>query len=119
MASIPDIIVTSTDSPRVLIAVAALQHNTAMESAAHRLRHYMAKMSCPVGLLVLPEELYIYRNRYTGADEKAIDETSRKAETNSSEYRDPEARSSCCELGYEAPARCHQPRDGEIEIASP
>src|SRR5438270_1674383 len=74
MASIPDIIVTSTDSPRVLIAVAALQHNTAMESATHQLRHYMVKMSCPVGLLVLPEDLYIYRNRYTGADEKAIDE---------------------------------------------
>jgi hypothetical protein len=74
MASIPDIIVTSADSPSVLIAVAALLHNNSIESAAHRLRHYMAKMSCPVGLLVLPEELYIYRNRYTGADERSIDE---------------------------------------------
>lgn len=74
MASVPDIIVTSTDPPRVLIAVAALLDNRALESATHRLRHYMVKMSCPVGLVVLPGELYIYRNRYTGADEKAIDE---------------------------------------------
>jgi hypothetical protein len=74
MASVPDIIVTSADSPRVLIAVAALLDNRALESATHQLRHYMVKMSCPVGLVVLPEELYLYRNRYTGADEKAIDE---------------------------------------------
>lgn len=74
MASFPDIIVTSADSPRVLIAVEAKLEHKATESAIQQLRHYMIKMSCPVGLLVLPEELYMYRNRYTGTDEKTIDE---------------------------------------------
>ncbi len=74
MASFPDIIVTSTDSPRVLIAVETKIAQKPTENSIQQLRHYMAKMSCPVGLLVLPEELYIFRNRYTGTDEKNIDE---------------------------------------------
>src|SRR5579859_3584331 len=74
MPSFPDIIVTSPDSPSVLIAVEAKMASTHIENAAQQMRHYMAKMSCPVGLVVLPKELYIYRNRYTGLDERAIDE---------------------------------------------
>lgn len=74
MASFPDIIVTSSDSPRVLIAIETKLAQKPSKDAVQQLQHYMVKMSCPLGLLVLPEELYIYRNRYTGSDESAIDE---------------------------------------------
>jgi hypothetical protein len=74
MASFPDIIVTSPDSPRVLIAIETKIAQKLSKDAVRQLQHYMVKMSCPLGLLVSPEELYIYRNRYTGSDENAIDE---------------------------------------------
>jgi len=74
MASYPDILVTSSDSPQILMAVEARLDHKALENAMHQLRHYMVKMNCPVGLLVLPDELYIYRNRYTGTDERAIEQ---------------------------------------------
>jgi hypothetical protein len=74
MASYPDILVTSPDSPQILMAVEARLDRKALEAAIKQLRHYMAKMSCPVGLLVLPDELFIYRNRYTGIEENAIEQ---------------------------------------------
>ncbi len=74
MASVPDIIVTFPDSPRVQIAIVALLNDKTVEGAAQQLRRYMIKMSCPVGLLISPEKLHIYRNPYTGSDEKTIDE---------------------------------------------
>src|SRR5436305_3357344 len=77
MASYPDILVTSADSPQTLIAVEARLDRKALENAIPRLRHYMVKMSCPVGLLILPDELYIYRNRYTGTEENAIEQIGR------------------------------------------
>lgn len=77
MASFPDIVVTSTDSPRILVAVETKINRKPDKAAFQQLRHYMAKMSCPVGLLVSPEELYIFRNRYTGNDETNIDEIGR------------------------------------------
>jgi len=78
MASYPDILVTSPDSPlQILMAVEARLDREALEAAIQQLRHYMAKMSCPVGLLVLPEALYIFRNRYTGIEENAIEQIGR------------------------------------------
>ena len=74
MASYPDILVTSPDSPQILMAVEARLDRKALEGAIQQLRHYMAKMSCPVGLLVLPDALYIFRNRYTGIEENAIEQ---------------------------------------------
>lgn len=73
MASYPDILITASDSPRILVAVEARLDRQRLENAIQQLRHYMVQMSCPVGLLVLPDELYIYRNKYTGTDENAVE----------------------------------------------
>jgi len=37
------------------------------------LKSYMVHMSCPVGMLVTPEQVRFYRNRYTGYAPQAIE----------------------------------------------
>ena len=77
MASYPDILITASDSPRVLVAVEARLDHQRLENAILQLKRYLVQMSCPVGLLVLPDELYLYRNKYTGIHESDVEQIGR------------------------------------------
>jgi hypothetical protein len=74
MAFHPDIVVTGPDSSRVLIAVEARTNEREFRSLAEDIRTYLLRMSCPLGLLVFPDKLWLYRNTYSGADESSIEE---------------------------------------------
>jgi hypothetical protein len=61
----PDIVVTRPDSPEVLLVVEVKGNDAGQKSAEAALKSYMVHVNCPVGLLVTPEQVYFYRNRYT------------------------------------------------------
>jgi hypothetical protein len=73
MASAPDILVTEPDSPRILLVVEAKFSIQDLASVEHALERYMVKMGVPVGLLVTPKTIGVYRNHYTGKSEKSIE----------------------------------------------
>ena len=61
----PDIVVTRPDSPEVLLVVEVKGNVAEQEGAETALKSYMVHVSCPVGMLVTPEQIRFYRNRYT------------------------------------------------------
>ena len=61
----PDIVVTGPDSTEVLLVVEIKGNVADQKSAEAALKSYMVHMSCPVGMLVTPEQVRFYRNRYT------------------------------------------------------
>ena len=60
-----DIVVTRPDSPEVLLVVEVKGSVADQKSTEAALKSYMVHMSCPVGMLVTPEQVRFYRNRYT------------------------------------------------------
>ena len=72
MASVPDILVTTADS-RILLVVEAKFNARELADIEPPLKRYMVKMGAPVGLLVTPKVLGIYRNKYTGTSEKSVE----------------------------------------------
>jgi hypothetical protein len=65
MALRPDIVVTRPDSPEVLLVAEVRRSVADQKSSEAALKSYMVHMSCPVGMLVTPEQVRFYRNRYT------------------------------------------------------
>jgi hypothetical protein len=72
MADWPDIVVTREESPEVLLAIEVRSGDTNILVAESRIKAYMAHQSCPLGMLVTPENTVFFRNRYTGYDTDAI-----------------------------------------------
>jgi hypothetical protein len=70
----PDIVVTGNDSHEVLLAVEAKTSERDFRTLAKDIRDYLLRMSCPTGLIVLPQKLYLYRNRYSGFGEDSVEE---------------------------------------------
>jgi len=68
----PDIVVTDPGSSHVLLIVEAKVRESVSESEP-QLRHYMWEMSCPVGLLVSPRTIVLYRNLFTGYSDDSIE----------------------------------------------
>jgi hypothetical protein len=77
MGSYPDIIVTGTESPRILLAVETRLDSARYDQAARELQNYLVSMSCPVGLVATPQEVGIYRNHFTGPGPDAVEEVCR------------------------------------------
>lgn len=73
MASAPDILVTAPNSPQIFLVVEAKFTGEDLGGFESALERYMAKMGAPVGLLVTPRSIGIYRNRYTGTSEDSIE----------------------------------------------
>ncbi|SRR6266568_1899570 len=73
MASAPDILVTATDSPRILLVVEAKLAVKDLADIEPQLKRYMVKMGVPVGLFVTPKIMGIYRNKYTGKSEESVE----------------------------------------------
>jgi hypothetical protein len=69
MAFGPDIIVTDPESSDIALVVEAETSLHDLESLERQLKKYMAGMRCPVGLIVTPEQLRLYRNRYLSSSE--------------------------------------------------
>jgi hypothetical protein len=74
MPAWPDIVVTRADSPEVLLAIEVTARGGGMPDCAAELKAYMLHQSCPVGVLVTPDETRFYRNRFSGYDSSAIDQ---------------------------------------------
>lgn len=73
MASTPDVIVTADYSPATIVLVAEAKEETGnLDEVAVSLKHYMLQMSCPVGIILTPQTLRIYKNRFLGRAEDSI-----------------------------------------------
>ena len=72
MAFEPDIIVTGPESPEIALVVEVKTNIRDLESTERQLKTYMAAMRCPVGLLVTPQHLWLYRDRYLASSEDSI-----------------------------------------------
>jgi hypothetical protein len=68
----PDIVVTEPGSSHVLLIVEAKTIESVSESEK-QLRRYMWEMSCPVGLLVSPRRIILYRNLFTGYSDDSVE----------------------------------------------
>jgi hypothetical protein len=71
MAFKPDILVTEAGSCLVLLIVETKPILDLRESDS-QLKRYMWEISSPVGLLVFPRHLHIYRNRFTGYSDDSV-----------------------------------------------
>ena len=60
-----DIVITKPDSPEVLLVAEVKTGDPEPLSSEEQLKAYMARISCPVGLLVTSEEMRFFRNLYT------------------------------------------------------
>jgi hypothetical protein len=69
----PDIVVMRSDWPEVLLVVEVKGNVADQKSGEAALKSYMIHMSCPVGMLVTPEQVRFYRNRYTGYAPQTIE----------------------------------------------
>lgn len=68
-----DIIVTSPDSTEVNLVVEAKLRFTDFPEAERQLKHYMLQVRCPLGILISPERLWIYRDRFTSNSEESVE----------------------------------------------
>jgi hypothetical protein len=69
----PDIIVTERDGWEPALVVEAKINLQDLEGTERQLKKYMSATLCPVGLIVTPFELRLYRNRYLSSSEDSID----------------------------------------------
>jgi hypothetical protein len=65
MAFQPDILVTSPDEPRVTLVIEAKVHLPNLDRSEAELKQYMVRMQCPIGMLITPERMWLYRDSYT------------------------------------------------------
>jgi hypothetical protein len=69
MAFQPDIIVTDRDGSDIALVVEAKTTFRDLGRAEDQLKEYMTAMKCPVGILVSPERLWLYEDRYLDSSE--------------------------------------------------
>jgi hypothetical protein len=69
----PDIVVTGKDSPRILLVVEAKYYPTVRKEDESKLKSYMLDMKCPVGLIVTPELIEVFRDRYIAHSESSVE----------------------------------------------
>ncbi|HEX5433709.1 MAG TPA: hypothetical protein VFY05_05695 [Candidatus Angelobacter sp.] len=91
----PDILVTEPDSCRALLIVETkLIHDRGASDA--QLKRYMWQMSCPLGIVATPRNLFIYRNRFTAYSDDSVEQIGNFAAP--SEWIEFEARGSGSEF---------------------
>lgn len=87
MAFQPDILVISPDEPRVTLVIEAKVHLSDLDRTEAELKQYMVGMQCPIGMLITPERMWLYRDSYTT---RAPDSIQRVGEYNvESLWREP------------------------------
>ena len=70
MAFRPDILVTTPDG--VVLVIEAKVTLPDLERSEQQLREYMVGMQCPVGLLITPERMWLYRDFYTARSPQSV-----------------------------------------------
>jgi hypothetical protein len=70
----PDLVVTSSDGTEMKLVVAVGRDQEDRKYVAEPLKRYMLGTHCPVGLLVVPTRIWIYRNRYLPNDQDSVEE---------------------------------------------
>lgn len=76
MAFSPDIIVTGgtgEDTPRILLMAEAKRYPTIRKEDEFQLKSYMVHMRCPIGLLVTPNAIEVFRDTYTAHSESSVE----------------------------------------------
>jgi len=68
----PGIVVTEPGSSHVLLIVEAKAGGSETTSEP-QLRNYIWEMGCPVGLLVSPSKIVLYRNLFTGYSDESVE----------------------------------------------
>lgn len=64
MAFEPDILVTSADGSEIMLVAETKWYDRDVPNAEGQLKAYMTGMGAPIGLLITPRRLRIYRDRY-------------------------------------------------------
>jgi hypothetical protein len=69
----PDIIVTGEDTPKILLVVEAKLYPSIRKEDESQLKSYMLHMRCPIGLLVTPDLIEVFRDNYTAHSENSVE----------------------------------------------
>jgi hypothetical protein len=69
----PDIIVSAEDNPKMLLVVEAKLRPTILKDDEAQLKSYMLHMRCPIGLLVIPDLIEVFRDNYTAHSENSVE----------------------------------------------
>jgi hypothetical protein len=67
----PDIVINTPDG--TTLVVEAKVRLADLRATEDGLKRYMAGMQCPVGLLVTPERIWLYKDSYTGRTSESIE----------------------------------------------
>jgi hypothetical protein len=70
----PDIIVTVAEGSEISLVAEVKTSLRDLEASKLQLKKFMAGMRCPVGLLVTPERLLLFRDRYLSSSTDSIAE---------------------------------------------
>jgi hypothetical protein len=63
MAFEPDIVITGPEGITLVVEAKVTLHN--LTRTEQELKQYMVRMRCPIGLLITPEHMWLYRDFYT------------------------------------------------------
>jgi len=69
----PDIIVTGEETPKMLLVVEAKLNPSIRKEDESQLKSYMLHMRCPIGLLVTPDQIRVFRDNYTAHSENSVE----------------------------------------------
>jgi hypothetical protein len=73
MTAQADIIVRSPDSTETNLVVEAKLRFRDFPEAERRLKQYMLQIRSPLGILISPERIWIYRDRFTSDSEQSVE----------------------------------------------
>ena len=74
MSFAPDVIVTTDYSPATIALVGEAKASADnLDEGAHQLKQYMLRMNCPVGVILTPTILRIYKDRFVGRTQDSIE----------------------------------------------
>jgi len=71
MAFQPDILVTGPDGVSLVVEAKSAVGN--IERTEEQLKQYMIGMQCPTGIVVTPDRMWVYRDRYTARSPQSIE----------------------------------------------
>lgn len=73
MAFEPDIVALGTEIQEFVLVAEVKMTIRDLKFVERQLKQYMAAMRCPVGLLITPQRLRIYRDGYKGLPEESVE----------------------------------------------
>jgi hypothetical protein len=69
----PDILVMSPDGDEIILVAQVKVHENWLNQEEQQLKRYMFGMRCPLGMLVTPESLRLFRDTYTSYGQESIE----------------------------------------------